>query len=257
MKLCYKILHLETAVDRQNTYNQACQTLSSFDQLNSPNFFLSSMANAAGFLTENAPLLNFDPNGFNDPETHWPMGWKRGELAVWVAYYRAWKTFLETDNDYLLLGEDDVSFKTYFVPLLKEYIATLPDKWDVFSAFCPTGQIFKYRDYKHSFDNSPICKVYQDHHLLCYVLSRKGAEELIKRAESQILCDPVDWFIFYQSDTLNAYTVKPREEQGIVSLNMGTTINQTQREPIQGLSIDKKLLRISHFKRWHEANNND
>jgi len=257
MKLCYKILHLDTAVDRQGLYEQACQTLSPYEQLDSPNFSLSSMAEAAQFLNDNAPLLNFDPNGFNDPETYWPMGWKRGELAVWVAYYRAWKAFLETDNDYLLLGEDDISFKPFFVQLLEQYISMLPENFDVFSAFCPTDQFFKYRDYKHSFDDGPLCKAYQDHHLLCYVLSRRGAEELVLRAEAQLLCDPVDWFIFYQSDMLNEYTVKPREEQGIVSLNMGTTINQTQREPIQGLDVDEELLRISHFSRWHEANNND
>ena len=253
MKLCYKILHLDSAVDRQGLYEQACQTLSQFEQLDSPNFALSDMAESARFVVEQAPLLSFDPNGFNDPATYWPMGWKRGELSVWVAYYRAWKAFLRTDNDYLLLGEDDVSFKQFFVPLLNQYISMLPDGWDVFSAFCPTGQVFKYRDYKHSFNNGPLCKAYQDHHLLCYVLSRKGAEELVKRAESQILCDPVDWFIFYQSDIMSIYTVKPREEQGILSIDMGTTINHTQREPIPGLVNYNNLPRISHFNRWHEV----
>jgi hypothetical protein len=257
MKLCYKILHLDSATDRQALYEQACQTLSSFEQLDSPNFSLPSMADAANFVTINAPLLNFDPNGFNDPATYWPMGWKRGELAVWIAYYCAWKAFLETDNDYLLLGEDDVSFKEFFVPLLEQYISFLPKGWDVFSAFCPTGQVFKYRDYKHSFDKGPLCKAYQDHHLLCYVLSRNGAEELVKRAESQLLCDPVDWFIFYQADTLGVYTVKPREEQGILSMNLATTINHTQREPIQALLPAEGMPRISHFNRWHEANKNE
>jgi len=257
MKLCYKILHLESAVDRQHLYEHACSTLAQFDQLDSPNFYLASMDRSAEFVTQNAELLNFDPNGFNDPATYWPMGWKRGELAVWVAYYRAWKAFLDTDNDYLLLGEDDLSFKPFFVPLLEYNIDLLPDGWDIFSAFCPSGQVFKYREEKHSFDKGPLCRAYQDHHLLCYVLSRKGAQELVERAESHLICNPVDWFIFYQSDILDVYTVKPSEEQGIISIDVGTTIHHTTRQPIPDLLYDTTLPRIDNFKRWHEANNNE
>ena len=251
MNGCFKIFHLDWATDRQQMFETAREKFAgSYDELYTPNFFLDNLDNAGAFLAENAPLLSFDPAGYWD--TGYPaIGWTKGEIAIFVANYRAWKMFLETDYDFMILCEDDILVKDYTVKLLEYYVNLLPEDWDVFSYFCPIGQFFKYREEQHKFDDGPLARAYQDHHLLCYLVSKEGARKLVESAENNVIIDPIDWFIFYQSDLMNTYTTKPREEQGVASGDANTTIGHRERFPINNMELDTSKPVVSHWKRWH------
>jgi len=247
---CFKIFHLDWMKERQQLFDNAKEVLSKeYEELNSPNFYVNSLADIPDILVP-IPELNFHPDGYWDTGNP-TVGWTKGEIPIFVANYVSWKNFLETDHDFLILCEDDIVFHSYGVPLLKHYMAMLPEDWDVFSFYCPTGQYFKYRDEEHKIGDGPISRAYQDHHLLCYVVSRKGAENLIKDAESHIIMDPIDWFIFYQNDILNVYTVKPREEHGVMSVELDSTVGHSVRCPLPELEPDTSLPLVSHWQRWH------
>jgi hypothetical protein len=255
MSGCFKIFHPEQAQQREQLFENARAMLAKHcEQLDTPDFYANSIEDVPAMLTQ-TPQLSFLPEGYWD--TGNPMlGWTKGEIPIFLANYCAWKNFLITEHDFLVLCEDDITFHSYGVQLLKHYMSLLPDNWDVFSFYCPTGQYFKYREEEHKFDNGPLSRAYQDHHLLCYVVSRAGAEKLVSDAESHVIMDPIDWFIFYQNDLINIYTVKPREEHGVASVSMDSVVGHRQRQPITDIIYDQSLPVVSHWQRWHQNKDN-
>jgi len=250
MKTCYKIFHVDKYVDREPTYLRAEHYLSQkYERLETPTICLESVDLTP---VENLiPELKFLPQGFWDPLGSGVRGWKPGDLSFWIGSYLAWKKFLESDYDILVLCEDDVEFKDSFLGLLEQRLTLLPNDWDIFSAYCDVNQYFKYR-LSHSLDDSSICRSYQDWSMLCYVLNRKGAQALVDCVESEIIQDPIDWYIFYQPQKFHIYTVKPRYEQGILSNRAESTINGTTRHilvnhPLDGIERPS----ISHFREFH------
>ena len=253
MSGCFKIFHPEIAVQRQQLFEDARSILSQhYDQLDTPDFYCNSFDDIPGMLAQ-VPGISFNPYGYWDTGNP-TVGWTKGEIPIFLANYHAWKNFLSTDHEFVILCEDDIVFQSYGVGLLKHYMNLLPADWDVFSYHCPAGQNFKYRQELHSFDSGPLSRAYQDHHLLCYVVSRAGAEKLIADAESHVIMDPIDWFIFYQSDVMNVYTVKPLEEHGVLSVELDSTVGHRQRQPITSIVFDERLPVVSHWQRWHEVN---
>ena len=66
-----------------------------------------------------------------------------------------------------------------------------------------------------------------------------------------MIMDPIDWFIFYQSDLLNIYTVKPREEHGVASVSMDSVVGHRERQPLADIIYNQNLPVVSHWQRWH------
>jgi GR25 family glycosyltransferase involved in LPS biosynthesis len=223
--ICFYVFHTEEN-KKNSKRNIASKNINDyasnyFKQLNSSTFKIVDDEGIINFLKNNKSFL-IDPNGW-DPshrillnsykkETAKPKGWKYGYIGAWASNYSAWKNFLNTDCEYLLLFEDDVVLENNFFELMISYLNLLPDDWDVFHQYAPenlTNKTIKILDGKY-----PICKPYQSWSNAVYMLSRSGAEKAISEVESNPVFLPSDWFFFKQLNLFNMYTIAPGADMG-------------------------------------------
>jgi len=76
-----------------------------------------------------------------------------------------------------------------------------------------------------------LCKVFQGHWMLCYVLSKKGAALAIKTVERGVSL-PVDWYFFLQTHVFNSYTIKPQSKTPVSAAPTESTIQRQDRQVI-------------------------
>jgi GR25 family glycosyltransferase involved in LPS biosynthesis len=202
---CFKIFHDETPSKsmekRNNLTASAIKTLKqSFDQIETPTIIIKN--------TDDVRLFYKDSKLKIDPLGHFGDGWKPGELGIWASNYTAWQNFIESDYDYIVLMEDDIVLNTNFNEKLIEYIAELPDDWDVFTAYIPPTGNIRYKKNKESLliDKDNVCRVYQSWSCLCYVVSKNGAKKLLKEVQKKVK-SPIDNYLFYHNK-INVYTIK-------------------------------------------------
>jgi GR25 family glycosyltransferase involved in LPS biosynthesis len=165
----------------------------------------------------------------DNPDFNVTNQFKKGELGVWASNYLAWKKFVDSSYDYLLLFEDDVELYEGFSNKLDIYIKDLPEGWDVFSVFCADNQRSRYRR-KKDYINNNISKAYQDWSMLSYVVSKGGANKMIKHIEDNPISQPIDWFIFRKGHEgiFNVYTLSPHVDQICGLVNLKSTIQQEE-----------------------------
>lgn len=141
-------------------------------------------------------------------KTAWD-GFKPGELGNFASHYSTWKYVIDNDLDSLLVFEDDAIIHPDFINKYNLIMNNVPDDYDVMSVFVDPNQYPRYRP--DHYINDYIAKGYQDWSTLCYVVSRQGAEKLVKYVNEVGMDHPTDWFIFRKghSGTFNVYTVPP------------------------------------------------
>jgi GR25 family glycosyltransferase involved in LPS biosynthesis len=183
---------------------------------------ISSYSDYIKFVEEN-PDFNVDPMGYNLDNK---QGWRYGEVGIWASNWLAWKSFIESEYDYLILMEDDIVLYENFLPELERYMKQLPENFDAFHAFCPSDQNHKY-DLSMDFSDE-VCSSYQDWSAACYVVSRSGAQKMIYFASRGIKL-PLDWFMFRQKNLLSVYTIKP-EAKRICDILMIDSTFQTKED---------------------------
>lgn len=168
------------------------------------------------------------------PLGHFGTGWKPGELGIWASNYTAWKNFLKTDYEYIILMEDDIVLSSNFNEKLKEYITELPNNWDVFTVYIPETGNVRYEKRKHEFliDKENICKVYQSWSCLCYVVSKNGAKKLLKEVQRGVK-SPLDHFLFYNR-RLNVYAIKPESGNICHLYDTKSTVQESDRYDMTG-----------------------
>ena len=228
---CFNIFH-----DEENTQSTSKrsklvsdaknQLIKDFDQLETPTFIMKSPEDVKSFYSKEKMKIY--------PLGHFKTGWKPGELGIWASNYTAWKNFLKTDYDYVILMEDDIVLTDNFNSKLVSYLDELPDNWDIFTAYIPTFGNIRYEKRKNELliGKENVCKVYQSWSCLCYVVSRSGAERLMKESR-QIIKSPIDHYLFYHRG-LNAYTLK-MEKENICSLyETESTVQEAQRYDMTG-----------------------
>lgn len=230
MKICFKVFHISE--DRIRTKFSVAMTKylksNNCEILNTPTVSIKNTSNVKEFLKNNN--FNLDPNGYNLDNV---QGWKYGEIGIWASNYLAWENFLKTDNDLVILMEDDIKFNENFIHDLLDKINELPDEWDFFSYFVPSDQHNKYID-TMSVSNS-ISKIYQDWSMLCYLVSRSGAKKLIESCQSPVSL-PLDWHIYRQRDKFNSYSIKPEVESMCDIANIESTFqNKQSRGVLNGI----------------------
>ena len=156
-----------------------------------------------------------DPNEldkfyFNNKEfkTAW-NGFKPGELGNFASHYSAWKYALDNNLESLLVFEDDVVMHHDFMYKYNIIMSSVPKDYDIMSIFVDPNQY--PRCMPKDYINDYITKGYQDWSTLCYVVSRQGAEKLVKYVSEIGMDHPTDWFIFRKghSGIFNVYTVPP------------------------------------------------
>ncbi|CAB4122206.1 Glycosyl transferase, family 25 [uncultured Caudovirales phage] len=223
-KILYKIFHSTEVLERTSYVEAATNTLNRIGEpLDTPTIIINSPETLKKFLSEepyfakNLNLKGYDPREHgkkNNPalkSTNIRIGWKYGEIGVWASNYMAWKKFLASDADYLILAEDDVIFNVRAVYLFNTYIKELPEDWDQFHFWPPPEDNSSYLEAEHGISKAYVCKTYQDWSNACYILTKNGAKKLIESLETQSIHLPLDWHWFkigYKYG-LNSYTIKP------------------------------------------------
>jgi GR25 family glycosyltransferase involved in LPS biosynthesis len=230
MNIAYKLFHLP----RDHARNKAVENVHSYllkniKILNSDTIKISSYSDYIKFVEEN-PDFNVDPTGYNLDNK---QGWRYGEVGIWASNWLAWKSFIESEYDYLILMEDDIVLYENFLPELERYMKQLPENFDAFHAFCPSDQNHKY-DISMDFSDE-VCSSYQDWSAACYVVSRSGAQKMIYFASRGIRL-PLDWFMFRQKNLLSVYTLKPEAKRICDILTIDSTFQTKEdRKIINGI----------------------
>lgn len=223
MKFSYKIFHVDSDSERDSLVKVANLYLSKFgNELDTPTIHIRSEEDLASFYKENNDFI-IDPNGYS---LDGQQGWKLGELGIWASNYTAWKNFLKTDFDYLILMEDDIIINDNFFPLLEKYINEINVDWDYFSFFVPADQKHKYNSGLAISEN--VSYSYSDWSCLCYVLTRKGAATALENMKPAVGL-PLDWYFYRQKYKMSVLSVKPDSEKGCTLAKLESTF-QTKHE---------------------------
>ena len=198
-----------------------------------------------------------------------PFKW--GELGIWASNLLAIENFLKTDYKYLMLMEDDilVQDKDKFLPLLQEYMNQIPEDWQAFSYFVDPNQYSRfgveivYGEFSgfefHKLieeEKGPVVKAYQDWSMLCYVLNRKSAEDILKDVKISGLRHPIDWHLFRQPNKFITYTVHPLAEKGCDRYNTISTFQQREFPVEINIERDKSMTRTlaENLPNWFLGN---
>lgn len=211
---------MDSSLDRQECVDQIDSILSSkYNKLNSKTYSIYNNKDLAKFMVE-CPKIKLN----------YKQEFRYAEIGVWASNYSAWVDFLKTDDDYLLIFEDDVKCVLDFKEYLEGAMTELPDLWDAFFFLTPEGnKTFYYKDEEHNIGLDKICKSYQGNWLGGYMLSRSGAEKLINEVESSLVVDAVDIYVFYIQKELNMYAFKPGVKNICFPVDLPTTIHECER----------------------------
>jgi GR25 family glycosyltransferase involved in LPS biosynthesis len=227
----FYIFHAESndpLMDKRNILVKRAKStlLKDFSELETPTIIMKDKEDIKKFYKKEK--IKIDPKGFEG------NGWKPGELGIWASNYTAWKNFLDSDYEYIILMEDDIVLNKDFNNKLSSYIKELPDDWDAFTAFVPnTGNIRYNKNNKNLFiDSKNICRVYQSWSCLCYVVSRKGAKKFIEEV-SKPVSSPIDHYLFYHKD-FNIYTIRLEKPSICEIYPSSSTVQSAKKEDMTG-----------------------
>jgi GR25 family glycosyltransferase involved in LPS biosynthesis len=223
MNIAYKLFHLPRDHDRNKLVeNVHSNLLKDIKILNTDTIKISSYDEYTKFKEQHLDF-NIDPNGYNLDNK---QGWRYGEVGIWASNWLAWKNFIESDYDYLILMEDDIILYDNFLDNIKKYLKELPDQFDAFHAFYPESEEHKYNTGLDISEN--ICSSYQDWSCACYIINKSGAKKMIELASKGIYL-PLDWFMFRQKHALSIYTIKPTINAICTIVNVQSTF-QTKED---------------------------
>lgn len=213
---CFEIFHTDSGNKfRNQSYDNVLNEMAGIPRLNSPTIYLNTAEKADQFLIDTPEFKVNTIEDYCQPGETFPPS--SGVIGVWASNYMAYKNFLETDKDILILFEDDIILSKNFKDVLNSYLMELPEGWEFFSPFVPSDSLFAYNEIEHSFNNDYLtCRSYQQWSCATYLVSREGAKKAIENVESIGITAPIDWYIFNfrmkQEDAqimFNTYTVKP------------------------------------------------
>jgi GR25 family glycosyltransferase involved in LPS biosynthesis len=223
MNIAYKLFHLPRDHDRnklvENVHSNLLKQIKIFD---TDTIKISSYDEYLKFKELN-PEFNIDINGYNLDNK---QGWRYGEVGIWASNWLAWKNFINSDYDYLILMEDDILLYDNFIDQVRLYISQLPDQFDAFHVFYPESEEHRYST---KLDISKdLCSSYQDWSCACYIINRQGAQKMLELSSKGINL-PLDWFMFRQKHLLDVYTVKPTIDETCTVINIQSTF-QTKED---------------------------
>ena len=254
-RILYKVFHSDKDIDREKLWFEANSTLQFIgEELDTPTVLISGPSSLKKFLDSNPEFKKsldfkgYDPRKYMDTRSQFVgargirIGWRYGELGVWASNWIAWKAFLNTDADYLILVEDDAVLVSGYGNLLPVYMKQLPEGWDQFHLWAPPGNLSLYVPSKHGIGNKDVCKAYQNWSNTAYVLTRGGAQKLLNEVEENGITLPLDWLWFKESDRFEfgCYTVTPESTHLCYnSESVGSTFQwQMKREDLTNYDID-------------------
>jgi GR25 family glycosyltransferase involved in LPS biosynthesis len=213
---CFEVFHTDTGNELRNkSYEGILKSMSFLPRLGSETVYLNTAEKAKEF-TDKTPEFKVNTvTDFCKPGETFPPS--SGVVGVWASTYLAYKKFLESDKNLLIIFEDDIVISKNFKGIAEMYLNQLIPLWDFFSFFVPDDSLFAYNESEHDLGEENICKSYQQWSCASYAVSRRGAEKAIADVESRGINCPVDWYIFNfrmkQEENqmkFNTFTVKPQ-----------------------------------------------
>jgi len=213
---CFEVFHIDTGNRLRNkSYEGILKSMSFLPRLGSPTIYLNTADKAEAFVNQTPKFKVNTVTDFCKPGETFPPS--SGVVGVWASTYLAYKKFLESDKDVLIIFEDDIVISKNFKVIAKMYMNELMPIWDFFSLFVPDDSLFAYNESEHDLNEKYICKSYQQWSCAGYAISRRGAEKTIADVEFKGINCPIDWYIFNfrikQEENqikFNTYTVKPQ-----------------------------------------------
>jgi len=189
--------------------------MSFLPRLGSPTMYLNTADKAETFVSQTPEFKVNTVTDFCKPGETFPPS--SGVVGVWASTYLAYKKFLESDKNILIIFEDDIVISKNFKTIAEMYMDELMPVWDFFSFFVPDDSLFAYSESEHDLGEKHICKSYQQWSCAGYAVSRRGAEKAVADVESKGINCPIDWYIFNfrmkqekNQIKFNTYTIKPK-----------------------------------------------
>jgi GR25 family glycosyltransferase involved in LPS biosynthesis len=106
-------------------------------------------------------------------------------VGITISHFKAINAFLnDTDVEYGIILEDDVSFEyiNNFYDIVKNVIKLAPENWDIISMHSSLDRVIK--ECIEMYKNDIFFKKLKKNEMkssACYIINKKGAEELLKR----------------------------------------------------------------------------
>ena len=140
-------------------------------------------------------------------------GMNQAEKSLAIKHLSIYKLFLESNEDFLVVLEDDVIFVDHFISKLEAFIRLAPKDFEVllfgagitnksgnFNLNMFTGEhpreISYHRIWQHVFGRG--CD--------SYVVPRTTVQKLVEYFDSIKICAPIDWELSAVASTLNCYS---------------------------------------------------
>lgn len=213
--LSYNVFHTDQGNSLRNySYFKISNSLSGITKINSPTIFLKSKQDYDMFIKSNPEVSVNIIKDYVGKDTVFPP--RSGVIGIFASNYFAWKAFLETDKDALLLFEDDVYLTKNIKYFIDKYISELPEDWDICSFYIPEDVRSFYNSEIHDISNKKyICKSYTNHCAAAYMISRSGAKKAIDDIQKNGISAPLDWYILNvkhlgnEPTIFNVYCIKP------------------------------------------------
>jgi len=189
--------------------------MSFLPRLGSETVYLNTAEKAKEFIDKTPKFKINTVTDFCKPGETFPPS--SGVIGVWASTYLAYKKFLESKYDILIIFEDDIVISKNFKNIVNTYMNELMPIWDFFSFFVPDDSLFAYNPSEHDVYQDYICRSYQQWSCAGYAVNRRGAEKTIKDVESKGINCPVDWYVFNfrmkkeeNQIKFNTFTIKPQ-----------------------------------------------
>lgn len=188
----------------------------------------------------------------------------KSAIGCAMAHMNAWKKFLETNEKYKLIMEDDVIIKEDIEKKIKEGLDKVPEDFDILYLGCfgsDGDNIFKIcmrilgMNNKEQIinDNIKIPEVALGLH--AYIISRKGAKKLLDNLEGKIY-QHLDYCIQELSsrDIIKTYVITPRVAYQTSTYNLSNSNNITANYPLLITNIFDKIDIDTYVKLSYLAN---
>lgn len=148
------------------------------------------------FIVVPASDVDTEPNLFRYHPT-----FRAGEIGCYLSHIQALRMFLETDQQWCMVFEDDSKCTRNIVRIIRRYD---PEEYDVLAL----GVRYVQRSNRKRYDSNLQENVYLQPHIVfgshAYLINRKGAKTLIDRAFP--IEHPYDLYFCRQNDLRNAAT---------------------------------------------------
>ena len=231
---CYEVFHTDTGNKLRNqSYDGVIRGASFLPRLGSPTMYLNTLDKVENFVNLYPEFKVNTVEDYCQPGETFPPS--AGVVGVWASNYKAYKRFLESEYDTLVLFEDDIILSKNFKTVLEMYVKELPLEWDFFSFFVPDDSLFAFNS-QHEIGADNVCISYQQWSCAGYMVSKEGARKAVEDVESRGINCPVDWYIFNfrmkqeeNQQRFNTYTLKPGKYRPIKFLQEAAQYSQIHR----------------------------